>query len=203
MAAWEAGVRWSDSHLVAMSGVSGRLSAGQRPARPGAGSPRRPVSRSRLQQAAAWSVAALITLAAAISVLLSKTVAGATASVTPARATAKPSQHHPGPQPRRASPWAHAHRVMTAHAVEVAARAPARQGGITISSSFLRQLLVVRRLLRGEYVAAARRDWQLQRYQALSALTWARPQDRPRPDRTTPRCAGPASLRSSPSHSCH
>ena len=35
-----------------------------------------PASRSRLQQAAAWSVAALITLAAAISVLLSKTVAG-------------------------------------------------------------------------------------------------------------------------------
>ena len=50
-----------------------------------------PASRSRLQHAAAWSVAALITLAAAISVLLSKTVAGATASATPARATAKPS----------------------------------------------------------------------------------------------------------------
>jgi hypothetical protein len=46
--------------------------------------------------------AALITLAAAISALLSKTAAGATASVTPARATAKPSRHHPGPQPRRA-----------------------------------------------------------------------------------------------------
>jgi hypothetical protein len=60
-----------------------------------------PASRSRLQQAAAWSVAALITLAAAISVLLSKTVAGATASATPTRATAKPSHHHPGPQPRR------------------------------------------------------------------------------------------------------
>ena len=36
-----------------------------------------PASRSRLQQAAAWSVAALITLAAATSVLLSKTVAEA------------------------------------------------------------------------------------------------------------------------------
>ena len=36
-----------------------------------------PASRSRLQRAA-WSVAALITVAAAISVLLSKTVAGAT-----------------------------------------------------------------------------------------------------------------------------
>jgi hypothetical protein len=35
---------------------------------------------------------------------------------------------------------------------------PAHQEAITISSSFLRQLLVVRRLLRGEYVAAARRD---------------------------------------------
>jgi len=70
-----------------------------------------PASRSRLQQAAAWSVAALITLAAAISVLLSKTVAGVTASATPARATAKPSQHHPGPQPRRARARAHAHRV--------------------------------------------------------------------------------------------
>jgi hypothetical protein len=55
-----------------------------------------PASRSGLQQAAAWSVAALITLAAAISVLLSKTVAGAAASAAPARAAAKPSQHHPG-----------------------------------------------------------------------------------------------------------
>jgi hypothetical protein len=35
-----------------------------------------PASRSRLQQAAACSVAALITLAAAASVLLSKTVGG-------------------------------------------------------------------------------------------------------------------------------
>ena len=88
-----------------------------------------PASRSRLQHAAAWSVAALITLAAAISVLLSKTVAGATASATPARATAKPSHHHPGPQPRRAHARAHAHRVMTAHAVQVAARARrTRQG---------------------------------------------------------------------------
>jgi hypothetical protein len=33
------------------------------------------------------------------------------------RATAKPSQHHLGPQSRRARAQAHAHRVMTAHAV--------------------------------------------------------------------------------------
>ena len=122
-----------------------------------------PASRSRLQPAAGWSVAALITLAAAISVLLSKTVARGAASATPARATAKPSQHHPGPQPRRARARAHAHRVMTAHAVQVAARAR-RTRGITISSSF-----------RGNYwwcagscapgMAAVRRDWQLQRYQ--------------------------------------
>jgi hypothetical protein len=48
---------------------------------------------------------------------------------------------------------------MTAHAVEVA-ESLAHQEGITISSSFLGQLLVVRRLLRGEYVAAVRRDSQ-------------------------------------------
>jgi hypothetical protein len=44
-------------------------------------------------------------------------------------------------------------------------REPGAPGRITISSSFLAQPPVVRRLLRGEYVAAARRDWQLQRYQ--------------------------------------
>jgi len=75
-----------------------------------------PASRSRLQQAAAWSVAALITLAAAISVLLSKTVAGATASATPAR-DGEALALQPGTQPRRARARAHAHRVMTAHAV--------------------------------------------------------------------------------------
>src|SRR6266481_693518 len=122
-----------------------------------------PASRSRLQQAAAWSVAALITVAAAISVLLSRTVAGATASAMPARATAKPSQHHPGPQPRRARARAHAHRVMTTHAVEVAARARRTGEGSPSARHSWGKLLVVRRLLRGEYVAAARRDSQLQR----------------------------------------
>lgn len=45
-------------------------------------------------------------------------------------------------------------------------RAPGAPGGITISSSFPGQLPVVRRLLRGEYMAAARRDSQLQRHRA-------------------------------------
>ena len=88
-------MRRSDPHLAAMSGVFGRLSAGQRHARPGAGRPG--ACQPQPPPAAAWSVAALITLAAAISVLLSKTVAGATASATPARATAKPSH--------RDNPW--------------------------------------------------------------------------------------------------
>jgi hypothetical protein len=44
-------------------------------------------------------------------------------------------------------------------------RKPGAPGRITISSSFLAQPPVVRRVLRAEYVAAARRDWQLQRYQ--------------------------------------
>jgi hypothetical protein len=110
-----------------------------------------PASRSRLQQAAAWSVAALITLAAAISVLLSRTVAGATASATPARGTAKPLHHHPGPQPRRARAGAHAHRVMTAHAVKVAARARrTRVGGCQTGSS---TYLGVQDLARGDDLA--------------------------------------------------
>src|SRR5690349_6925478 len=75
-----------------------------------------------------------------------------------------PSHHHPGSQPRRARAQAHAHRAMTAHAVEGAARAWRTREDhhqLVIPG----QLLVVRRLLRGEYAAAARRDWQLQRYQ--------------------------------------
>ena len=184
-----------------MSGVFGRLSAGHQHARPGADSPE--ACQPQPPPAAAWSVAELITLAAAISVLLSKTVAGATASATPARATAKPSQHHPGPQPRRARARAHAHRVMTAHAVEVAARARrTREGSPSARHSW------------GNYrwcaASCAVSTWpppvairSCSVTRSVSAVTWARPQDRPHPARTAPRCADPASLRSGPSHSCH
>jgi hypothetical protein len=74
----EAGVCRSDPHLAGMFGVFGRLYADD-------GMPaweqvvQEPASRSRLRQAAAWSVTALIAVAAAISVLLSKAVAVATA----------------------------------------------------------------------------------------------------------------------------
>ena len=74
----EAGVCRSDLHLAAMFRVFGRLYADD-------GMPaweqvaQEPASPSRLRQAAAWSVAALIAMAAAISVLLSKAVAVATA----------------------------------------------------------------------------------------------------------------------------
>jgi len=109
-------VRRSDPRLAAMFGVFGRLSAGQRHARPGAGS------------------------------------AGALAA-PPGSATAARSR--PG------SCASGDDRSCCRGRSE----GPAHQGGIAISSSFLGQLLVVRRLLRGEYVAAARRDSQLQRYQ--------------------------------------
>jgi len=56
-------------------------------------------------------MAALIAVAAAISVLVSKAVGGAAASDTPACAAAKPWQHHADPQPQRARVRAHAHRV--------------------------------------------------------------------------------------------
>ena len=109
-------MRRSDPHLAAMFGVFGRLSAGQRHARPGAGS------------------------------------AGALAA-PPGCATAARSR--PG------SCASGDDRSCCRGRSE----SPAHQAGIAISSSFLGQLLVVRRLLRGEYVAAAGRDWQLQRYQ--------------------------------------
>jgi hypothetical protein len=81
-------------------------------------------------------MAALIAVAAAISVLLSKTVGGAASSGTPAGAAAKPWQHHADPQPQRARVRAHAHRVMTAHPVEVAARARRNREGSPSGSSF-------------------------------------------------------------------
>jgi hypothetical protein len=58
----------------------------------------------------------------------------APASATRAGAAAKPSQHRAVLQPRRALAQAHAHRVMTAHPVQVAARGqrPPQEGGITI-----------------------------------------------------------------------
>jgi hypothetical protein len=71
-------VRRSDPHLAAMLGVFGRLYADD-------GMPaweqlaHEPTSQNRLRQAAAWSVAVLIAVVAAISVLLSKAVAVATA----------------------------------------------------------------------------------------------------------------------------
>src|SRR4029077_2918099 len=74
-------------------------------------------------------MAALIAVAAAISVLVGKAVGGAAASATPACATATPWQHHADPQPQRARARAHAHRVMTAHAVEIAARARRNREG--------------------------------------------------------------------------
>ena len=123
-----------------------------------------PASRSRLQQAAAWSVAALITLAAAISVLLSKTVAGATASATPARdgeALVSPPRSATAARSRPGSCASGDDRSCCPGR----SQSPAHQAGTTISSSFRGQPPVVRRLLRGEYAAAARRDSQLQRYQ--------------------------------------
>ena len=180
-------MRRSDPHLAAMSAYSAGCPRDNGMAAPEQVAPE-PASRSHLQPAAAWSVAALITLAAAISVLLSKTVAGATASAAPARATAKPSQHHPGPQPRRARARAHAHRVMTAHAVEVAARARrSREGSPSARHSW------------GDY-------WWCAAFcavsmspppvaigscsvtRSVSAVTRARPQDRPHPARTAAVC---------------
>jgi len=46
---------------------------------------------------------------------------------------------------------------------------------------------MVRRLLRGEYVAAARPIRSCSVTRSVSAVTWARPQDRPHPARTAPR----------------
>jgi hypothetical protein len=58
---------------------------------------------------------------------------------------------------------------------------PAHQAGITISSSFPGQLLVVRRLLRGEHAAAARAIRSGSVTRSASAVTRARPPDRPHP----------------------
>jgi len=122
-----------------------------------------PASRSPLQQAAAWSVAALITLAAAISVLLSKTVAGATASgcagARDGEALAAPPRSATTARSRPGSCASGDDRSCCRGRSE----SPAHQGGITISSSFLGQLLVVRRLPRcvcgrrpSRFAAAAR-----------------------------------------------
>ena len=195
-------MRRSDPRLAAMFGVFGRLSAGQQHARPGAGSPgacqpQPPPASRRLERGGADH---------------------------PGRGNQRPAQQdcrrghrfrYAGARdgealaaPPRSATAARSRPGSCASGDDRSccrgrSESPAHQGGITISSSFLRQLPVVSRLLRGEYVAAARRDWQLQRYQVVSAVTWARPQDRPHPARTAPRCAGPASLRSGPSHSCH
>ena len=98
-----------------------------------------------------------------------------------------PRAQPPGPQPRHARARAHAHRVMTAHAVEVAARARrTREGSPSARHSW------------GNYwwCAASRavsmwpppiaiRSCSVTR--SVSAVTWARPQDRPHPARTAPR----------------
>jgi hypothetical protein len=73
----EASVCRSDPHLGAMFGIFGRLYPGQDMS----GTeqlPDQPVGRGRLRRAAAWFVAALITTAVAISVLLGKAVTTAT-----------------------------------------------------------------------------------------------------------------------------
>jgi len=194
-------VRQSDPHLAAMSGVFGRLSAGHQHARPGADSPGacqpQPPPASRLERGGADH---------------------------PGRGNQRPAQQdcrrghrfrYAGARdgealasPPRSATAARSRPGSCASGDDRSccrgcSESPAHQGGITISSSFLGQLLVVRRLLRGEYVAAARRDSQLQRYQVHVRGHLGETQDRPYPARTAPRCADPASLRSGPSHSCH
>jgi len=160
-----------------------------------------PASRSRLQQAAAWSVAALITLAAAISVMLSKDCRRGRrfryAGARDGEALAAPPRSATAARSRPGSCASGDDRSCCPGRRE----SPAHQEGITISSSFLGQLLVVRRLLRGEYVAAARRDSQLQRYQVRVRGHLGQTPGPAAPSPTAPRCAGPASLRSGPSHS--
>jgi hypothetical protein len=135
-----------------------------------------PRSRSpRSVRAAAWSVAPLITLAAAISVLLSKTVAGATASATPARATAKPSQHHPDPRPRRTSPRGSCASGDDRSCCPGRSEEPGAPGRDHHQLVIPRQLLVVRRLLRGAHVAAARAIRSCSVTRSVSAATRARP----------------------------
>jgi Protein of unknown function (DUF3040) len=74
----EATVRRSDPQLGAMFGIFGRLYPGQD--LPDAEQlPDGPSGQGRLRQAAAWAVAVLTTVAAAISVLLGKAVTMATA----------------------------------------------------------------------------------------------------------------------------
>jgi len=95
-----------------------------------------PASRSRLQHAAAWSVAALITLAAAISVLLSKTVAGATASASSAHdGEALPSP--PGSATAARSRPGSCASGDNRSCCRGRSESPAHQAGITISSPFL------------------------------------------------------------------
>ena len=94
----EAAMRRSDPHLGAMFGIFGRLYPDQDlPDREQL--PDQAAGRGRLQRAAAWLVAALTTLAVAISVLLGKAVTRATAGRrTTARAPAAPREPT-GPQP--------------------------------------------------------------------------------------------------------
>ena len=74
----EAAVCRSDPHLGAMFGIFGRLYPGQD--LPGAEQlPNQPAGRGHLRRAAAWLVAALTTVAVAISVPLGKAVTTATA----------------------------------------------------------------------------------------------------------------------------
>jgi len=157
-------VRRSDPHLAAMSGVFGRLPAGQQHARPGAGrpgacQPQPPPASRRLERGGADH---------------------------PGRGNQRPAQQdcrrghrfrYAGARdgealaaPPRSATAARSRPGSCASGDDRSccrgrSESPAHQGGITISSSFLGQLPVVRRLLRGEYVAAARRDSQLQRYQ--------------------------------------
>jgi hypothetical protein len=88
----EAAVRRSDPHLGAMFGIFGRLYPGQD--LPGAEQlPNQPAGRGHLRRAAAWLVAALTTVAVAISVLLGKAVTAATARRrAPAPAPAAPRE---------------------------------------------------------------------------------------------------------------
>jgi hypothetical protein len=89
----EAAVRRSDPHLGAMFGIFGRLYPGQD--LPDAEQlPDQPAGQGRLRRAATWLVAALITVAAAISVLLGKAVTTAIARRrAPAPAPAAPPRH--------------------------------------------------------------------------------------------------------------
>jgi len=153
-------VRQSDPHLAAMSGVFGRLPSGQQHARPGAGrpgacQPQPPPASRRLERGGADH---------------------------PGRGNQRPAQQdcRRGHRFRCAGARRRSPRITTQVRNRGApgscasgddrsccrgrSESPAHRGGITISSSFLGQLLVVRRLLRGEYVAAARRDSRLQRY---------------------------------------